>query len=207
VRRDFVNFLGGAAATWPLAARAQKPSGRVYRVGYLNVASRGNYSINISVFEDGLRSLGYRVGENVIIEYRFADGKLERLPALAADLVKLGVDVIVTGSTPNVVAAMKATTTIPIVMTNVSDPVGTGLVASLARPGGNVTGLTGDSGNEIWGKRLELLKETLPNPLTCRHFVESGRCVRSGPDDIDGGGRPSARIEACPGRSTRAGCT
>ena len=142
-RRDFVNFLGGAAATWPLAARAQKPSGRVYRVGYLNVASRGNYSINISVFEDGLRSLGYRVGENVIIEYRFADGKLERLPALAADLVKLGVDVIVTGSTPNVVAAMKATTTIPIIMINVSDPVGTGLVASLARPGGNVTGLTG----------------------------------------------------------------
>jgi putative ABC transport system substrate-binding protein len=97
-RRDFVNFLGGAAATWPLAARAQKPSGRVYRVGYLTVASRGNFSVNFSAFEDGLRSLGYRVGENVIIEYRFADGKLERLPALAADLVKLGVDVIVAGS-------------------------------------------------------------------------------------------------------------
>jgi putative ABC transport system substrate-binding protein len=162
-RRDFVNFLGGAAATWPLAARAQKPSGRVYRVGYLFLSSRANFSSNIIAFEDGLRSLGYRVGENVIIEFRFADGKLERLPALAADLVKLGVDVIVTGSTPNTVAAMKATTTIPIVMVNVSDPVGIGLVASLARPGGNVTGLAGDSGNEIWGKRLELLKEILPN--------------------------------------------
>jgi ABC-type uncharacterized transport system substrate-binding protein len=162
-RRDFINFLGGAAATWPLAARAQKPSGRVYRVGYLVVTSREQQLPHISAFEDGLRSLGYGVGDNVIIEYRFADGKMERLPALAADLVRLGVDVIVTGSNPNAVAAMKATTTIPIVMTNVVDPVGTGLVASLARPGGNVTGLTSDTGNEIWGKRLELLKETLPN--------------------------------------------
>src|ERR1700737_1362042 len=125
-RRDFINFLGGSAATWPLAARAQKPSGRVYRVGYLTIASREqllhNIS-NISAFEDGLRSLGYRVGENVIIEYRFADGKIEQLPELAADLVRLGVDVIVSGSNPNTVAAMKATTTIPIVMVNVSDPI------------------------------------------------------------------------------------
>jgi putative ABC transport system substrate-binding protein len=148
---------------WPLAARAQQLSGRVYRVGYLSVSSRANYSVNITAFEDGLRSHGYRVGENVIIEYRFADGKLEQLPALAADLVKLGVDVIVTGANPVVVAAMKATATIPIVMTNVFDPVGAGLVASLARPGGNVTGVTGDTGHEIWGKRLELLQETLPN--------------------------------------------
>ena len=88
---------------------------------------------------------------------------MERLPALAANLVRLGVDVIVTGSNPNAVAAMKATTTIPIVMTNVADPISTGLVASLARPGGNVTGLTSDTGSEILGKRLELLKETLPN--------------------------------------------
>lgn len=162
-RREFITLLGSGAVAWPLAARAQQPSGRVYRVGYLTVSSRGQLLHHISVFEDGLRSLGYRVGENVIIEYRFADGKLERLPALAADLVRLGVDVIVTGSNANAVAAMKATTTIPIVMTNVVDPVGTGLVASLARPGGNVTGLTSDTGNEIWGKRLELLKETLPN--------------------------------------------
>src|SRR5258708_28773798 len=100
---------------------------------------------------------------SVVIEHRFADGELDRLPALAADLVRLGVDVIVTGVNPNTVAAMKATTTIPIVMTNSADPVSTGLVASLARPGGNVTGFSVDTGGEIIGKRLEFLKETLPN--------------------------------------------
>jgi putative ABC transport system substrate-binding protein len=117
----------------------------------------------IKAFEEGLRSLGYRVGENVVIEYRFANSELERLPALAADLVRLGVDVIVTGANPNTVAAMKATTTIPIVMTNVSDPVSAGFVANLAHPGGNVTGFALDTGGEILGKRFELLKETLPN--------------------------------------------
>jgi ABC-type uncharacterized transport system substrate-binding protein len=132
-------------------------------VGYLTIASREQTHHLIKAFEEGLRSLGYRVGENVVIEYRFADGEMERLPALAAGLVRLGVDVIVTGTNPNTVAAMKATTTIPIVMTNSIDPIGTGLVASLARPGGNVTGFTADTGDEIFGKRLELLKETLPN--------------------------------------------
>jgi putative tryptophan/tyrosine transport system substrate-binding protein len=162
-RRDFITLLGMGAVAWPPTVRAQQPSGRVYRVGYLAVSSRAVTSISISAFEEALRSRGYRVGDNVIIEYRFADGNLERLPALAADLVKFGVDVIVAGSNPSVVAAMKATTSIPIVGFNVFDPVGAGLVASLARPGGNVTGLTGDTGNEIWGKRLELLKETVPN--------------------------------------------
>jgi putative ABC transport system substrate-binding protein len=162
-RREFITLLGGAAATWPLAARAQQPAGRVYRVGYLTVASRQQQLHLIKAFEEGLRSLGYRVGENVVIEYRFADGEMERLPALAADLVRLGVDVIVTGANPNTVAAMKATKTIPIVMTNSIDPVGTGLVASLARPGGNVTGFAQDAGGELNGKRLELLRETLPN--------------------------------------------
>ena len=109
-------------------------------MGYLAIGSREQQLHLIKAFEEGLRSLGYRVGENVVIEYRFANGEMERLPALAADLVRLGVDVIVTGAHPNTVAAMKATTTIPIVMTNSVDPVGAGLVASLARPGGNVTG-------------------------------------------------------------------
>jgi putative tryptophan/tyrosine transport system substrate-binding protein len=162
-RREFITLLGGTAATWPLAARAQQPAGRVYRVGYLTVASRQQQLHLIKAFEEGLRSLGYRVGENVVIEYRFADSEMERLPALAADLVRLGVDVIVTGANPNTVAAMKATKTIPIVMTNSIDPVGTGLVASLARPGGNVTGFAQDAGGELNGKRLELLKETVPN--------------------------------------------
>ncbi len=162
-RREFIALLGGAAAVWPLAVRAQQPAGRVYRVGYLAIASREQQLHLVKAFEEGLRSVGYRVGENVVIEYRFADGELERLPALAADLVRLGMDIIVTGNTPNTVAAMKATTTIPIVMTNSADPVSAGLVASLARPGGNVTGFAQDTGGEIFGKRLELLKETLPN--------------------------------------------
>jgi putative ABC transport system substrate-binding protein len=162
-RREFITLLGGTAAAWPLAARAQQPAGRVYRIGYQSIASREQTLPFIKAFEDGLRSLGYRVGENVVIEYRFADGQMERLPALAADLVRLGVDIIVaTGTNPSTVAAMKATTTIPIVMTSV-DPVSTGLVASLARPGGNVTGLAADTGSEILGKRFELLKEILPN--------------------------------------------
>src|SRR6266446_501859 len=160
-RRAFMTLLGGTAATWPLAARAA--AGRVYRVGHLNIASREQLLHLIRAFEEGLRSLGYRVGENVVIEHRFAEGEVERLPGLAADLVRLGVDVIVTGVNPNTVAAMKATTTIPIVMTNSADPVSTGLVASLARPGGNVTGFSVDTGGEIIGKRLEFLKETLPN--------------------------------------------
>ena len=162
-RREFITLLGGTAATWPLAARAQQPAGRVYRMGYLSISSRERTLHFIEAFEEGLRSLGYRVGENVVIEYRFADGEMERLPALAADLVRLGVDVIVAGYNPITVAAMKATTTIPIVMTGGIDPVRTGLVASLARPGGNVTGLAVDAGGEILGKRFELLKETLPN--------------------------------------------
>ncbi len=162
-RREFIAGMGAASA-WPLAARAQQPAGRVYRIGYQSIAPREPTLHLIKAFEDGLRSLGYRVGDNVAIEYRFADGEMERLPALAADLVRLGVDIIVaTGNNPSAVAAMKATTTIPIVMTNSVDPVGTGLVASLARPGGNVTGLAGDAGGEILGKRFELLKETLPN--------------------------------------------
>jgi putative ABC transport system substrate-binding protein len=162
-RRDFITLLGGAAATWPLAAHAQQPAGRVYRVGYLGIPSREQAPHLIKAFEEGLRSLGYRVGDNVAIEYRFANGELERLPALAAELVRLGVDVIVASSYPSIVAAMKATTTIPIVMIGGVDPVSTGLVASLARPGGNVTGLTPDAGSEILGKRFELLKEILPN--------------------------------------------
>ena len=162
-RREFIAAIGGAAVTWPLTARAQQPAGRLYRIGYQSIVSREQTLHLIKAFEEGLRSFGYRVGENVVIEYRFADSQMERLPALAADLVRLGVDIIVaTGINPSAVAAMKATTTVPIVMTGI-DPVGTGLVASLARPGGDVTGLAGDTGSEILGKRFELLKETVPN--------------------------------------------
>src|SRR6266567_4530222 len=135
-RREFITLFGGTAVAWPLAARAQQPAGRVYRVGYLSIASRERTLHFVEAFEEGLRSLGYRVGENVAIEYRFADGEMERLPALAADLVLLNVDIILTGYNPITVAAMKATTTIPIVMTVGIDPVRDRLVATLARPGG-----------------------------------------------------------------------
>jgi ABC-type uncharacterized transport system substrate-binding protein len=162
-RREFITLLGGAATTWPLAARAQQPAGRIYRVGFLATPAREQSPHLINAFEEGLRSLGHRVGDNVAIEYRFANGELERLPALAAELARLGVDVIVAVSNPGIVAAMKATTTIPIVMIGGVDPVRTRLVASLARPGGNVSGLTPDAGSEILGKRFELLKEILPN--------------------------------------------
>jgi putative ABC transport system substrate-binding protein len=162
-RRAFITLFGGTAATWPLAARAQQPAGRVYRIGCPWIPTREQTLHYIKAFEEGLRSVGYRVGENVVIEYRFANAEIERLPALATELVGLGVDVIVTTFNPSTVAAMKATTTIPIVMTSGVDPVSTGLVASLARPGGNVTGLAADAGSEILGKRFELLKETLPN--------------------------------------------
>src|SRR5258705_2606971 len=163
--REFLTALGGAGASWPLAARAKQPSGRVYRVGCLAGGSQQTQLYLIKAFDEGLRSLGYRVGQNIVIEYRFADGEVQRLPALAADMVRLGVDVIVSGNHLSTVAAMKATSTIPIVMTSSADPVSTGLVASLSRPGGNVTRCSLDSGNEgeMQGKRLGLLKETLPN--------------------------------------------
>jgi putative ABC transport system substrate-binding protein len=161
-RREFIAGIGTTLA-WPLAVRAQQPAARVYRMGWLSIGSREQTLFIIKAFEEGLRSLGYRVGENVVIEYRFADGEMERIPALAAELVRLGVDLITTGANAVTAVAMKATTTIPIVMTNSVDPVGAGLVASLARPGGNVTGFAQDTGGKLNDKRLELLKETLPN--------------------------------------------
>lgn len=164
-RREFIAGISGVAMTLPRAARAQKRAGRVYRVGYLAGGSQQAQLHLIKAFEEGLRSLGYRIGQNIAIEYRFADGEVQRLPALAAEMVRLGMDAIVSGNHLSTVAAMQATTTIPIVMTSSADPVRTGLVASFARPGGNVTGFSLDGGNEgeMQGKRLSLLKEILPD--------------------------------------------
>ena len=136
-------------------AHAQQPA-KVYRLGYLGSAARGPF---VEAFEQGLRDHGYELGKNVVIVYRSAEGKFDRFPALAAELVRLNVDVIVTGINPTIVAAMQATSTIPIVMTFANDPVGAGLVSSLAQPGGNLTGLSIDTGDEFLGKRLELMKE------------------------------------------------
>jgi putative ABC transport system substrate-binding protein len=161
-RRTFISLLGGAAAptlSWPCAARAQQPA-RMPRIGTL-MPSPPELSTNLDEFQQGLRELGYVEGHNVAIERRFADWKLDRLPELAADLVRRNVDVIVALSTPPGLAAKQATSTIPIVVGGMADPVGDGLVASLARPGGNVTGTT-FIGPELIAKRLGLLKEALP---------------------------------------------
>jgi putative ABC transport system substrate-binding protein len=142
-------------------AEAQQP-GKVPRIGILSASSPSTAAPNLDAFRQGLRELGYAEGKNIVIEVRYADGKLDRFPALAAELASLKVDVIlVAGGTAPALAAKEATTTIPIVMTYVGDPVARGLVVSLARPGGNITGLTSVS-PDLAGKRLELLKETVP---------------------------------------------
>jgi putative ABC transport system substrate-binding protein len=160
-RREFLSLLGGAAATLPLAARAQHP-GRIPRIGYLSpVSAASGFLARDELFRQGLRDLGYVEGTNIAIEYRFADGRFDRLPALAAELVQLNVNVIVTAVTQASLAARDATKTIPIVIAGVSDPVGSGLIANLARPGGNITG-TSSQTSEVVGKSLEFLKEAIP---------------------------------------------
>ena len=159
-RREFISLLGGAAAAWPLAARAQQLA-RIPRVGFLGNSTAALEANLVGPFRDGLRELGYEEGRDIVIEYRWADGRYERFPALIAELIALKVDTIVTAGTPASLAVKNATTTIPLVMVAVGDPVATGLVASLARPGGNITGLTSIS-VEMEGKRLELLREVVP---------------------------------------------
>jgi putative ABC transport system substrate-binding protein len=156
-RRAFITLLGGAAA-WPLAARAQP---KLPRVGFMGNSTATLEANLVGAFRDGLRELGYEEGRNIIIEYRWADGKYERFPALVAELIAAKVDVIVTAGTPAALAVKKATTTVPLVMVAVGDPVGTGLVPSLARPGGNLTGLSSIA-PDLEGKRLELLREVVP---------------------------------------------
>ncbi len=145
----------------PLAADAQQ-AGKVYRIGVLGLLTPSEYSSRIEAFRRGLLDLGYVEGKNIVIEYRWAQGKYDRLPDLAAELVRLKVDLIVTHGTPGPLAAKRATTTIPIVMGVSGDAVGTGLVASIARPGGNITGSTFFF-PELMAKRLELLKEAVPS--------------------------------------------
>jgi putative ABC transport system substrate-binding protein len=159
-RRGFLALIGGAAAAWPLAVRAQQPA-KVPRIGFLFYGSP-DPAPELDSFRQGLRELGYVEGQSIVIEYRFARGRVEQLPALAVELVGLKPDVIVTPGTPASVAAKQATTTIPIVFAGVADAVGAGLIGNLARPGGNITGLTSISA-ELGGKRLELLKGVVPN--------------------------------------------
>jgi putative ABC transport system substrate-binding protein len=162
-RRQFITLLGGAAAAWPLAARAQKP-GKLFRIGYLNAAIAGALPVEqraIAAFITGLTERGLVQDKDFVIEYRYGDNRPDRLAEVAAELVDLKVDVLVTVGTLAPLALKRATSTIPIVLTSGGDPVGSGLVDSLARPGSNITGLS-LMVPDIGGKRLEMLQELLP---------------------------------------------
>jgi len=203
-----------ALALAPLVAEAQ-PAEKLARIGYLSLGSAADTP---KALLQGLRELGYVEGQNLVIEYRYTEGKAERLPDLAEELVSLKVDIIVAGGTPLPLAAKRATTTIPIVMTSAGDPVGSGLVASLAKPGGNVTGLSTFT-RDLAAKRLQLLKEVVPvisrvavlwnaaNPYAVLNMRETEAAARTlglqvqsvevrGPDDIETGFSTAIRWRA-----------
>ncbi len=159
-RRDFITGIAGSVAGWPLSVRAQQRA-KVAHIGYLGLVSASWHTPRVTAFRAGLRDLGYTEGKDIVIEFRWAEGRYDQLPALMAELVRLNVDVIVTHTVPGAIAAKQATSTIPIVITAASDLLAFGLVESLARPGGNLTGLSFFNA-ELVAKRLELLKELAP---------------------------------------------
>jgi putative tryptophan/tyrosine transport system substrate-binding protein len=159
-RREFITLIGGATAGWPMVARAQPV--KIPRVGFLGNSTAALEANLVEPFRQTLRSLGYVEGRDIVVDYRWAEGNYEHFPSLVAELIAAGADVIVTAGTPAAFAVKKATTSIPCVMVAVGDPVGTGLVASLARPGGNLTGLTSIA-PDLEGKRLALLREVIPS--------------------------------------------
>ena len=172
-RREFITLLGGTAAAWPLAARAQQPAMPV--IGVLYSVSAAEWTRPIAGFHRGLGEIGFVEGRNVTIEYRWAEGRFDRIPAMAADLIRRKVAVIlVGGNITGVRALMTATQTIPIVFTTQADPVAAGVVPSLNRPGGNVTGVTG-LGGELVPKRLELLHEMIPKATKFAVLVNPDR--------------------------------
>jgi putative ABC transport system substrate-binding protein len=160
-RRAFITLLGGAAAAWPLAALGQQQPAKLARIGFLRAAGADNK--DFTAFRSGMRALGYIEGQNIVIEQRYAAGPYDRVSELAAELVRLNVDVIVVDGPAAAKPAKAATADIPIVFTLATDPVADGLVASMARPGGNLTGLTLSVGYELVAKRVELLKDIKPD--------------------------------------------
>ena len=164
-RRGCIKLLTGVAVGWLLAAPVAtwaQHAGKVYRIGYLSYSSPGANPHLHEAFRQGMRELGWVEGQDIIVDHRFAEGDVDRLSELAAELVRIDVDVIVTTGTPATIAAKNATSTIPIVAVTLGDPVGLGAVASLGHPGGNITGFSAFVGMDIYGKQLELLKETVP---------------------------------------------
>ncbi len=159
-RRELIGFLGSATALWPLAIHAQQLA-KPHRIGYLHASTEAATRGNVDEFKAGMRDLGHVEGQDYVFDYRFAEGHFERLPLLAKELVALNPDVLLVGTTPGNLAARSVTSTVPIVMVGVADPVGAGLIANLARPGGNITGVTNVIA-ELTGKRLEILKELVP---------------------------------------------
>ena len=167
-RREFITLVGSAGA-WPLAAHAQQ---KIPRIGFMGNSTAALETNLVDAFREGLRELGYEEGRNIAIEYRWADGNYDRFPTLAEELIGAKVDAIVTAGTPAALAVKRATTTVPLVMVAVGDPIGTGLVSSLARPGGNLTGLSSIA-PDLEGKRLQLLREVVPALSHVAMFVNS----------------------------------
>jgi putative tryptophan/tyrosine transport system substrate-binding protein len=172
-RRKFITLLGGVAAALPIAARAQQPAGKVYRIGILEPTSQALNGDYFDAFRQGLREFEYIEGQNLVIEYRSAYGHNERFPNLATELVRLNVDLIVARGTPAALAAKNATRTIPIVLLGIGDPVAQGVVASLAHPGANITGLSAVA-TELYAKRLELLTELVPRVARIAFLTNMG---------------------------------
>jgi putative tryptophan/tyrosine transport system substrate-binding protein len=177
-RREFITLLGGAAVAWSRAARAQQPL-KVPRIGFLGAASASSYASQLEGFRLGLHDLGYVEGTNLLIEYRWAQGEYERLRELMDELVRSNVDVIVTHGTPAALIAKQATATIPVVVALLGDPVASGIVASVARPGGNITGQSFFS-PELAAKRIELLKELTPQVARIAVLMNPGNPVVMG---------------------------
>jgi putative ABC transport system substrate-binding protein len=187
-RREFITLLAGAAAARPLAARAQQT--KVWRIGMLDTASQELNAANLVAFRRGLRELGYIEGQNLAIEYRTADGRSDRLPELVSELLRLKVDAFVLRGTQEAIAVKNATSTVPVVMSAVADPIGSGIVAELAHPGGNFTGMISFV-TELEAKRVELLREMVPklkqlaiirdgsNPATATQWEEVQKAARA----------------------------